>query len=80
MMKTRMFAVLVLLVISSMAYSAMDLTGWMKVDRYSRWSFSNPTPDSVRMDDRPRLGRQRLSRRADQHRLDHDHDAWIQRR
>ena len=51
MMKTGMFTVLVLSSVCSMAYSAMDLTTWMKVDRYNRWSFSNPTPESVRMDE-----------------------------
>jgi hypothetical protein len=51
MMKTHMFVVLVLATVSSMVYSAMDLTTWMEVDRYNRWTFSNPTPDSVRMDE-----------------------------
>lgn len=51
MMIIRIAIPMIFFCLSPSVYSALDLTSWMKVDQYNRWSFSNPTPDSIRMDE-----------------------------
>ncbi|OHB60130.1 MAG: hypothetical protein A2168_07515 [Planctomycetes bacterium RBG_13_50_24] len=49
--------VLVLLVLNNWAFAALDLTEWTLVDPYNRWRYTNPTPESGRMDETTRSSR-----------------------
>ena len=47
----RFITILFAVFLVNQCFCAVDMTGWTEVDPYNKWSYSNPTPQSGRMDE-----------------------------